>query len=355
MTLAALLLAAVLADGSVDGAMRQHDGPMAKVLEDAKAQGRPILVDFFTTWCGPCKWMDKEVFGHATVAEFANANYVVYKIDAEKGEGPELAKKYAVEGYPTFVLLDSAGEEVDRQVGSSPREDFLGYMKAVHAGDHLKSLRAKAEKDPEDGAVRGRLGVRLARMRDDGARPHLEKAASKDPEAKQPGTVEVRFYIALLDAQAMQSPDPLEAFGGKHPDSAQAVDAHRILWSVHAQLGNEEKRVRSLEIVVQRAPDAASRNDLAWTLALAGKELDRAMTLIDAALKDAPEVAAFIDTKAEVLSKLGRHDEAIALQKKAIAALAENTGEEERAQYEDHLRDIEKRKADAPPPPTPGK
>ena len=149
-TLAALLLATVLADGAADGAMCQHDGPMAKVLEDAKAQGRPILVDFYATWCGPCKWMDREVFGHATVAEFANANYVVYKIDAEKGEGPELAKKYAVEGYPTFVLLDSAGEEVDRQVGSSPREDFLGYMKAVHAGDHLKSLRAKAEKDPED-------------------------------------------------------------------------------------------------------------------------------------------------------------------------------------------------------------
>jgi protein disulfide-isomerase len=70
--------------------------------------------------------MDKEVFNQSQFSDFALKNLVLVKVDfprraaqspAEKNQNEQLAKKYAIEGFPTYVLLDSSGKEVRRQVG----------------------------------------------------------------------------------------------------------------------------------------------------------------------------------------------------------------------------------------------
>src|SRR5437867_228320 len=71
----------------------------ADVLAKAKAQGKPVFVDFTTDWCGWCKKLDKDTYSQPSVAEAMKA-FVNVRIDAEKGEGPALAKRFFVHGFP---------------------------------------------------------------------------------------------------------------------------------------------------------------------------------------------------------------------------------------------------------------
>src|SRR5258706_1255941 len=325
-------------------AMKHHEGPYAKALEEAKSSGRPMMVDFYTSWCGWCKVMDKQVFADAGVAAWCNENIVAISIDAEKGEGVELAKKFGVTGFPTFVFLDGSGAELDRQIGYAPKEKFLPLLKDVRAGNHLKGLREQVAKKPDDGLARAKLGIRLAATEDGDAREHLEKAVELDPKDARPETVQARFQIALLDAREGQFVDPIIEFVKKYPDSPAAVDAHRII-SRASQ--DEDVQLASLEVIVKRAPDAESRNGLSWMLATHGKDLDRALALVDAALKDEPKNFAYLDTRSECLSRLGRHDEAVESQKKAVENIPEGPDSRQKAEIEQRLSEFEKKRDEA--------
>ena len=92
-------------------------GSWKEVLQKAKQENKLIFVDLYTTWCGPCKKMAAETFPQQAVGDYFNKNFVNYKIDAEKGEGPELAGKYEVSAYPTLVFVNAAGELVYKFMG----------------------------------------------------------------------------------------------------------------------------------------------------------------------------------------------------------------------------------------------
>lgn len=100
-------------------------GTWAEVLAKAKTENKYVFVDAFTTWCGPCKWMDKNIFPQAEVGSFFNKNFVNAKIDMEKGEGIEIAKQYKVNVYPTYLFVNGDGELVHRLVGSMEAPAFI--------------------------------------------------------------------------------------------------------------------------------------------------------------------------------------------------------------------------------------
>jgi len=291
--------------------------------------------------------MDREVFTDPAVAGFANGSLLVYKVDVEKEEGKALARRFGIRYLPTFIFVDGEGKELDRQVGPSGKGDFLSYMKEVASGNHLAALRAKVEKSPEDGALRADLGLRLAKNEDPGAREHLEKAVALDPKNARGTTVRVRYHLAVLDLEEKKAPAGLAAFAKEFPENPLTVDAHRILVGVCEQSGDAEGEEASLEFLVKRAPEPWTRNGLAWFLATRGRDLERALGLADAALKDQPQEAAYLDTRAECLSRLGRHDEAGAAQEKAVRCLAEDIEPEVREQYEGRLAEFQKKRDDA--------
>ncbi len=101
----------------------------ADVLAKAKKENKMIYVDCYTSWCGPCKWMAKNVFTNDTAADFYNANFVNAKVDMEKGEGIELAKKYDVRAYPTMLYLDANGVQLHRTCGSTLTQNFIANGK----------------------------------------------------------------------------------------------------------------------------------------------------------------------------------------------------------------------------------
>lgn len=95
------------------------------LLTVAKASNKLIFLDVYTSWCGPCKLMDREVFTNPAVASKYNANFIPCKLDAEKGNGPELSKKYHVVSYPTYLFVDGNGTLIYRSNGSMSSQDFL--------------------------------------------------------------------------------------------------------------------------------------------------------------------------------------------------------------------------------------
>lgn len=100
-------------------------GSFAEAKQKAAAEKKLIFIDAYTTWCGPCKKMAKDVFPQESVGKYFNAQFVNMKIDMEKGEGPELAQKYAVNAYPTYLFLDANGEVVHKALGYIPAGEFV--------------------------------------------------------------------------------------------------------------------------------------------------------------------------------------------------------------------------------------
>ncbi|SMC87407.1 thioredoxin family protein [Pedobacter nyackensis] len=97
----------------------------SEAVKKAKAQNKLIFVDVYTSWCGPCKVMSTQVFTRPEIGATYNQGFVNVKIDAEKGEGIALAKKYEVKSYPTYLFINPADESLfDRSKSSIAAADF---------------------------------------------------------------------------------------------------------------------------------------------------------------------------------------------------------------------------------------
>ncbi len=94
-------------------------------FEELWASGKPMMVDFWATWCGPCKKIGPDI---EALAEEYKDRVVVGKCDVEDNEG--LAIRFSVRNVPTVIFIKN-GEVVDKQVGAAPRKVFEEKLKAI--------------------------------------------------------------------------------------------------------------------------------------------------------------------------------------------------------------------------------
>ncbi len=87
---------------------------LPSALVKAKETGRPIMIDFYADWCGPCKMLDAETYSDDRVAA-ASTNLVMVRIDVDRNQ--LLSSQYRVESIPTIVVLNAEGTEINRAVG----------------------------------------------------------------------------------------------------------------------------------------------------------------------------------------------------------------------------------------------
>ena len=123
----ALLAGAALWQVHAAGLDWQTDLPKAQA--QAKAENKLVMMDFTgSDWCGWCIKLNKEVFSQPEFGEYAKKNLVAVEVDfpnkkklspAQKSANVALAKKYGIRGYPTIIVLNSAGQKIGE----------LGYMK----------------------------------------------------------------------------------------------------------------------------------------------------------------------------------------------------------------------------------
>lgn len=106
----------------------------------AQQKKQLILVDFWATWCGPCKQMDSDVWSTAE-AENIKKNFVPVKIDIDAER--TLATKYNVRSIPMLILMTHEGEVIHTYTGYSGREDLMHFISKIPA-----NAEAVYKKDP---------------------------------------------------------------------------------------------------------------------------------------------------------------------------------------------------------------
>lgn len=114
-------------------------------LKAAKAENKLLFVDCYTSWCGPCKMMANKVFPDSTLGAWMNSKFVCMKIDMEKGEGPELGKRYDVNAFPTFLVLNHEGKLQGRTVGGMSADKFSHVLDSVLSNNKLAAMTAEYE------------------------------------------------------------------------------------------------------------------------------------------------------------------------------------------------------------------
>lgn len=140
----------VLPKLSAQGISFEHS-TFKEVLAKAKAEKKLVFMDCFTTWCGPCKMMARDIFPQQHVGDYMNANFVSIKMDMEKGEGIELTKTYSVSAYPTLLFMDADGKVVHRATGAEKAEDFIEQAKiAFDPSKQLDNLEKQYQSGNRD-------------------------------------------------------------------------------------------------------------------------------------------------------------------------------------------------------------
>ena len=114
-----------------DGIIFEHL-TLKEALAKAKESGKQVFVDCFTEWCGPCKMLARDVFPRPEVGKVFNARFVNLKMDMEKGEGLEVAKRYGITAYPTLLVINPDGTVAGKVVGARLQiETFLEEVEKI--------------------------------------------------------------------------------------------------------------------------------------------------------------------------------------------------------------------------------
>jgi thioredoxin-related protein len=123
-----------------------------EALAKQKKNAKPIFMDVYTDWCGPCKYLDANTFQDESIANYVNDNYYPVKFNAEgnssvtykgktytnpgfepnrKGRGAahEFTKFLEVQGYPSMYIIDKSGNLKSPIVGYQTPDQLLPQLK----------------------------------------------------------------------------------------------------------------------------------------------------------------------------------------------------------------------------------
>lgn len=157
---------------SKDG-LRLDQGSWTEILAKAKKENKYIIMDCMTTWCGPCKHMDKNIFPLKETGDFFNDKFIAVKVQFDstandddrvkswKKDMKEIEKQYAINAYPTYLIFDPNGQLVHRTVGATPdAKTFIAKGKdGLNPETQYYTQLRKYESGPKDPAFARKMAV----------------------------------------------------------------------------------------------------------------------------------------------------------------------------------------------------
>ncbi len=106
-----------------------------QALMEAKEQHRPVLIDFYASWCLPCVTMETQTFADPQIQAVLQS-FVLWKVDCSKG-CESTSKQYQIRTLPGVILLDAEGQIVQKKEGFVSKEELLPILLQMKAGDPI--------------------------------------------------------------------------------------------------------------------------------------------------------------------------------------------------------------------------
>ena len=141
-----LAVVALLVSSSLMAQVQFESGNLKDAIAKANADNKLVMIMGSTTWWGPCKSLEKDVFPTKEAGDFINSKFVFIKYILDKEDGDNINETYHIKGYPTFVFVDGNGQEVARMLGGANNaEGFIAMVTETVNFWKEKNARFKSE------------------------------------------------------------------------------------------------------------------------------------------------------------------------------------------------------------------
>ena len=187
-------------------------------LTKAEKEKKVVFIDFYTTWCGPCKMLDRSTFKDPKVISWLREKTVPIKIDAEIEV--DLAKKYKVMGYPALVFVKPDGTAMNTLMGFQESSDLLENAQMILSGEDpmVKEKKEFVEKKADDPSSRMGLAEILVKE------GKHEEALEEYLWCYDKGHIENPAFIGVRGSFLLSN---IVRLGRKYPPALEALKSRR--------------------------------------------------------------------------------------------------------------------------------
>lgn len=104
------------------------EGSFQQAHQKSKQENKRLLIYFSAKWCGPCRWMERNVFQVDSVTQITDHHFIALKVDYDAGNTKPLVDKYRVAGLPSFIIVDSLEAVEKRALGRMTVSEFVRFL-----------------------------------------------------------------------------------------------------------------------------------------------------------------------------------------------------------------------------------
>lgn len=268
-------------------------GAWKTIKEKAKKENKIIFFDAYATWCGPCKYMERNVYTNDSVAAIYNANYINVKMDMEEGEGLELANEFEITAYPTLLFFSPDGKLLHKNVGAMDATAFALLGENTIDPDHqYYTLKQKATSLSLSDELFERWAAKATDLDDEDRRSIIYNYIKKND--KDLAKNKYIASVALLHADSLSDAQLTNLYANKEKlktiqnwDEEQINDAlFRLTYvtGIHAMIANNESMIAFQSVVKKHELKRAKYAEQELKLRLAEDDGEKVAKLLEESL-----------------------------------------------------------------------